>query len=201
MRPDRSIHEGYLCRHCAVRFLGEDVSYCSLSRTRLKFSLLILHRKVLRSHATYRYSYYKVLYLIAAQGIFLAASQRKIRCFFGSGAYSCRCANGVRVTPDDKRYCAAPPGSTAARRHLYGTKMSEYAAPYGGKSSATANTPTHRAIENGDTPHTAINGTPYIRLYSGKIYVPCRAPTMRAYIDTTSHDVKKHETARRENPA
>jgi len=28
-----------------------------------------------------------------------------------------------------------------------------------------------------------------------------RAPTMRAYIDTTSHDVKKHETARRENPA
>ena len=157
-----------------MRFLAEDVSYCSLSRTRLKFSLLILHRKVLRSHATYRYSYYKVLYLIAAQGIFLAASQRKIRCFFGSGAYSCRCANGVRVTPDDKRYCAAPPGSTAARRHLYGTKMSEHAAPYGGKSSATANTPPHRAIENGDTPHTAINGTPYIRLYSGKIYVPCR---------------------------
>ena len=174
MRPDRSIHEGYLCRHRAVRFLAEDVSYCSLSRTRLKFSLLILYRKVLRSHATYRYSYYKVLYLIAAQGIFLAASQRKIRCFFGSGAYSCRCANGVRVTPDDKRYCAAPPGSTAARRHLYGTKMSEHAAPYGGKSSATANTPPHRAIENGDTPHTAINGTPYIRLYSGKIYVPCR---------------------------
>ncbi len=135
-----------------MRFLAEDVSYCSLSRTRLKFSLLILHRKVLRSHATYRYSYYKVLYLIAAQGIFLAASQRKIRCFFGSGAYSCRCASGVRVTPDDKRYCAAPPGSTAARRHLYGTKMSEHAAPYGGKSSATANTPPHRAIENGDTP-------------------------------------------------
>ena len=104
----------------------------------------------------------------------------------GSRAYSCRCANGVRVSNDMQD--TAPhhtavyhaPCSAAARRHLYETKMSEHAAPYGGKSSATANTPPHRAIENGDTPHTAINGTPYIRLYSGKIYVPCRHTALGA---------------------
>ena len=187
-----------------MRFLAEDVSYCSLSRTRLKFSLLILYRKVLRSHATYRYSYYKVLYLIAAQGIFLAASQRKIRCFFGSGAYSCRCANGVRVSDDMQD--AAPhhtavyhaPCSAAARRHLYETKMSEHAAPTG-KSSATAiYAPSpydkqRRYISYGNKRHT-VRST---HLKEDIRSTPC---PYRARI-TCRFCLRCNDDARRENPA
>ena len=122
----------------------------------------------------------------------------------GSRAYSCRCANGVRVSDDMQD--AAPhhtavyhaPCSAAARRHLYETKMSEHAAPTG-KSSATAiYAPSpydkqRRYISYGNKRHT-VRST---HLKEDIRSTPC---PYRARI-TCRFCLRCNDDARRENPA